>query len=169
MKTAIPDVETSLGPPAQALHVKKILVPIDFSGPSKKGFQYALRFARQFGSEIVLIHVFEPPVGMDEPPTAPHAPAGTDDQLSTAEANLQALASSSLPTGNLYITSTIRTGVAAHEILEAAREFDVDLIITATHGISGWKHFGMGNTAERVARAAPCPVLIVREREREII
>jgi universal stress protein A len=169
MKIATPEAETSLGPPAQVLHVKKILVPIDFSGPSKKAFHYALRFARQFGSEIVLVHVFEPPAGTDEPPTASHAPAGADDQLSIAETNLQALASSSLPTGNLYITSTIRTGVAAHEILEAAREFDVDLIITATHGITGWKHFGMGSTAERVARAALCPVLIVREKERDII
>ena len=52
---------------------------------------------------------------------------------------------------------------------EAAEELDVDLIIMATHGVRGWKHFGLGSTADRVARAAPCPVLVVREREREFI
>jgi nucleotide-binding universal stress UspA family protein len=36
-------------------------------------------------------------------------------------------------------------------------------------GLLAEKHFGMGNTAERVARAAPCPVLIVREKEHEFI
>ena len=44
----------------QILHLKKILVPIDFSDMSKKAFQYALRFAEQFGCEIVLLHVVEP-------------------------------------------------------------------------------------------------------------
>ena len=43
-----------------ALHVQKILVPIDFSTPCNKAFKYALGFARQFGSHIVMIHVIEP-------------------------------------------------------------------------------------------------------------
>jgi nucleotide-binding universal stress UspA family protein len=65
--------------------------------------------------------------------------------------------------------SAIRTGLASHEILEAAKELDVDLIVIATHGFSGWKHFCIGSTAERVARSAPCPVLVVREKEHEFI
>ena len=43
-----------------ALHVQKILVPIDFSTPCNKAFKYAVGFARQFGSQIVMIHVIEP-------------------------------------------------------------------------------------------------------------
>jgi hypothetical protein len=37
----------------------------------------------------------------------------------------------------------------------------------AAHGYTGWKHFCIGSTAERVVRAAPCPVLVVREKEHE--
>ena len=48
-------------------------------------------------------------------------------------------------------------------------ELDVDLIVIATHGFTGWRHFAIGSTAERVARAAPCPVLVVREKEHEFI
>ena len=81
---------------------------------------------------------------------------------------MQALADASRD-GRLHITSGIRRGVATHEIVQAAEELDVDLIIMATHGVRGWKHFGLGSTADRVARAAPCPVLVVREREREFI
>jgi len=39
--------------------------------------------------------------------------------------------------------------------------------VIATHGHTGLKHLVLGSTAERVVRHAPCPVLTVRERERE--
>ena len=53
-----------------ALHVQKILVPIDFSAPCNKAFKYALGFARQFGSQIVMIHVIEPAAVVDSEPLA---------------------------------------------------------------------------------------------------
>jgi universal stress protein A len=170
MKPTKPKSENPLEEPPQALHVKKVLVPIDFSGPSKKAFKYALGFAQQFGSEIILTHVLEPHVASGKSERfAPEIAPSAQDEWAMAEKNLQALASSAPVSGNLYITSALRRGVATHEILEVAKEFDVDLIITSTHGLTGWKHFGMGSTADRIARAAPCPVLVVREKEREFI
>ena len=156
-------------PAVPALHVQKILVPIDFSTPCNKAFKYALGFARQFGSQIVMIHVIEPaPVAGVE--TLPGESTGhrTQDELALAEEKMQALADASRD-GRLKITSGIRRGVATHEIVKADEELDVDLIIMATHGLRGWKHFGLGSTADRVARAATCPVLVVREREREFV
>ena len=47
----------------QAINLKRILVPVDFSGPSEQALTYALRFAERFGSEITLLHVIEK-VGM---------------------------------------------------------------------------------------------------------
>lgn len=166
MKTAIAELDSVLPP---ALRVKKVLVPTDFSDPSKKAFKYALSFARQFGSEIVLLHVLEPEHPAGERPSALKGPPCAQDQLSVAEKNLQTLATSSSPTGNLYVTSTIRTGGTVHEIVEVAKEFDVDLIIMATHGLSDWRSFGLGSTTERVTRMAPCPLLVVREKEHEFI
>jgi universal stress protein A len=154
-------------PAVPALHVQKILVPIDFSTPCNKAFKYALGFARQFGSQIVMIHVIErAPVAGAEPVADERMP---QDELALAEEKMQALADASPRDGNLRITSGIRRGLATHEIVQAAEELDVDLIILATHGLRGWKHFGLGSTADRVARAASCPVLVVREREREFI
>ena len=40
----------------------------------------------------------------------------------------------------------MRTGLAAHEIVEAARDLDSDLIVIATHGYTGWKHLCIGST-----------------------
>ena len=50
-----------------------------------------------------------------------------------------------------------------------AKDLDVDLIIIATHGYTSWRHLCIGSTAERVVRTAPCPVLVVREKEHEFI
>jgi universal stress protein A len=157
------------GPATPALHVQKILVPIDFSTPCNKAFKYALGFARQFGSQIVMIHVIEPAGVLDTEPLAVEGMPPTKNELALAEEKMQALADASPRDGNLHISSGIRRGAATHEIVQAAEELDVDLIIMATHGLRGWKHFGLGSTADRVARAAPCPVLVVREREREFI
>jgi universal stress protein A len=72
-------------------------------------------------------------------------------------------------TGVTRVNSSTRCGLAAFEIVEAAKELNVDLIVIATHGYTGWKHFAIGSTAERVVRAALCPVLVVREKEHEFV
>jgi universal stress protein A len=149
------------------LNLKKILVPSDFSPASSKAFKYALRFAKQFGAELALLHVLEPapPSLMGITPS----PGFSESELVNAEKNFRAWIASARAVGVIKTQSTVRTGLASHEILEAAKELDVDLIVIATHGFAGWKHFCIGSTAERVARAAPCPVLVVREKEHEFI
>jgi nucleotide-binding universal stress UspA family protein len=42
----------------------------------------------------------------------------------------------------------------------------VDLIVTSTHGTTGFKHILLGSTAEYVVRHATCPVLVVPSHER---
>ena len=63
----------------------------------------------------------------------------------------------------------VRYGRSFHEIAEAARTLKVDLIILSTHGYTGLKHALLGSATERVVRHAPCPVLVVREREHEFV
>ena len=152
----------------QILHLKKILVPTDFSPASKKAFSYALRLAEQLGSELTLLHVLEP----ETPVTLAGrsaAAAFSEGDLADMEKSLRALADQAAGSGVAGAKSIVRTGVATHEIIEAAKELDVDLIVIATHGFTAWKHFAIGSTAERVARAAPCPVLVVREKEHDFI
>jgi len=66
-------------------------------------------------------------------------------------------------------TSVVRTGHAPNEITKAAKELDVDLIMIASHGYTSWRHLCIGSTAERVVRAAPCSVLVVREKEHDFV
>src|SRR5262249_13849015 len=52
-KAALPPVS-----PAE-LRLKKILLPLDFSACSQKALHYGIAFARQFGAELLLLHVME--------------------------------------------------------------------------------------------------------------
>jgi nucleotide-binding universal stress UspA family protein len=152
----------------EILNLKKILVPIDFSAMSKQTFQYALRFAKQFGCEIVLLHVVEPESVIAGAPPAIDVFAQPEDDTIAAKAELEALAASSRNRPSC-VTSRVRTGHAPNEINKAAKDLDVDLIVIATHGFTSWRHLCIGATAERVVRTAPCPVLVVREKEHEFI
>ena len=51
-------------------------------------------------------------------------------------------------------------GKAATTVSDWAERSDCDLIAMATRGRAGWEHFWRGSITERVARAAPCPVLV---------
>jgi nucleotide-binding universal stress UspA family protein len=152
----------------QILRLKKILVPTDFSETSKKALQYALRFAEQFGCEIALLYVVEPATPIVEAPLPVEVLTG-EDEFSMAENDLARLAAESHTNDAHSVSSFVRVGHAPNEITKTANDLDVDLIIIATHGYTSWRHFCIGSTAERVVRTAPCPVLVVREKEHEFV
>ena len=150
---------------SEKLALKKILVSSDFSPASDNAFKYALRFSQHFGAQLHVIHVLEP-VLSPQFAGLPEAPALSEKELATAEKKLRAWTDSAGAAG-VAAKLVLRNGWPAHEIVEAAKDLDVDLVILATQGLTGWKHFCIGSTAERVVRAAPCPVLVVREKEHE--
>ena len=48
------------------------------------------------------------------------------------------------------------------QLMEIAKQRNIDLIVISTHGRSGLEHLVMGNVAEKLIRHAPCPTLVVR-------
>lgn len=164
-----PDKIVEVNPATQgklAFHLKKILVPVDFSKCSRKALQYAIPFARQFQAELTLLHVIPPVVVLQTPDV------GTAQGFiqESTEAAQQGLAELGRSIGDGILTKTlIRNGSPHVEIIDAARELEMDLIILSTHGHTGLSHVLLGATAEKVVRRAGCPVLIVREHEHEFI
>lgn len=150
-----------------ALQLKRILVPVDFSAPSQQALRYALRFAKQFHAQVTVLHVVEKTAVGSGFADVPSRLDYADAQFADAEKNLRLFSATPPTAGSPPISTALRTGLPAHEIIEAAKECDADLIVIATHGFTGWKHFCIGSTAERVVRAAPCPVFVVREKEHD--
>ncbi len=150
------------------IRLKKILVPVDFSEYSIKALRYAARFAEQFGASLVLVHVVEPvhyPESIIIPPAMEEA---NRERLKLARAGLAEFAKQRVPAG-LTTETVTRLGQPFEEITTAAKDFDADLIVIATHGHTGLKHLFLGSVAERVVRLAPCPVLTVRAHEHEFV
>ena len=168
MKAQVMEPEEMVQLVPQVLDLKKVLVPIDFSDMSKHAFQYALRFAEQFRCKIVLLHVVEPETVIAGTPLAVDVFAELEDDMAAAKAELAALAASSRDRLN-SVASAVRSGHAPNEITKAAKELAVDLIVIATHGYTSWRHLCISSTAERVARAAPCSVFVVREKEHDFV
>lgn len=154
-------------PSAATFRLKQILVPVDFSECSRKALLYALPFARQFGAGITLLHVVEAAYALGEFGAVEY-PTLEADLRKAAERRLGELAVEQIGTRVAFATR-VRSGRPATEIAAAARELEADLIVIATHGHTGLKHVLLGSVAESVVRHAPCPVLTVREHEREFI
>jgi nucleotide-binding universal stress UspA family protein len=143
--------------------VKSILVPIDFSPPSKKALNHAVSIARQFKARLTLLNVVEP---VGTPDFAASFPLVMEDDrlMAAAKKELERAAKAARAPRGMVEKVLVRFGRSFHEITEAARTRKVDLIIISTHGYTGVKHALLGSTTERVVRHAPCPVLVVRQR-----
>ena len=154
-------------PPSPLRKLKKILVPIDFSEPSLKALHYAVPFAEQFGATISLIHIREP---LSYPGDLPNVSALPLPGIEEEEARKKLFELAYRDIEELVpIDVHVSSGKAADEIVNLAKGLETDLIIIATHGYKGFMHFVMGSTAEKVVRNAPCPVLVVREKEHEFV
>lgn len=154
---------------ATLFKLDNILVPVDFSDYSKKALQYAVPFARQFNARMIFLHVlpFQYAAGWDQNRTNYEAPVEDDSQRIT-EARLNALIRGVVP-NDVPSQVEVRHGSPTIEIMNVAKELDVDLIIMSTHGHTGRVHAFIGSVAGDVTRLAPCPVLVVREHEREFV
>jgi universal stress protein A len=149
--------------------MKKIIVPIDFSEYSKKSLRYAVEFATSFQSEILLIYVIEPvtyPADFSFGQIA--LPMAETEVRQRAEAQLEKLIETAIER-RVSARAFVRAGKPSAEIVRLAGDESADLIIIATHGHTGVEHVLFGSTAERVIRKAPCPVLSIREKERDFI
>ncbi len=143
--------------------IKKILVPVDFSDYSKNALRYANNLALIFDSKIFLVYVIEPMIYPADFSMGQIAIPQTDfDIQSRAEEELNKLANHEI-SPKTEVQIIIKSGKPFMEIISTASEYDIDLIIIATHGHTGVEHILFGSTAEKVVRKAPCPVLTLRE------
>jgi len=154
---AIPGVTTERSlTPLPTFNLKRVLVPVDFSDCSKKALQYAIPLARQFDAELTLLHVVEPYQAF-----CPEIPLCEGPSTEAARIAFDGLVIET------PFKAVVREGEPHTQIVAAAKEMAIDLIVLSTHGRTGLAHVFLGSTAEKVVRHAGCPVLIVREREHE--
>jgi nucleotide-binding universal stress UspA family protein len=147
--------------PRRALAFHKILVPIDFSECSMKGLDYAKALARQSKSKLVLLNSvhLEYYVASDEYARY-DLPRLMQQAEKAARAQMRDLVRRTDWEG-IQVETALEAGHAGQQICARAQDQGADIIVTSTHGTTGFKHILLGSTAEYVVRHASCPVLVV--------
>ena len=143
------------------LVISTLLVPVDFSNCSREGLRYAIAFANEFGAKIILVHVTYLGYVYSSEGTAIYDIPGLQKAArKTAERKMRELVRS-VNFGGVKYETAFADGSPVIDICAFAKDHDVDLIITSTHGFTGFTHVLIGSTAEQVVRHAPCSVLVV--------
>jgi universal stress protein A len=136
--------------------IRTILHPTDFSRYSENAWRVACSLARDYGANLLVLHVREIPVAVyGEFGTVP---ADTFD----AGALRDELAKLEPTVSGVTVERRLTEGTPAAEIVRVAGENNCDLIVLGTHGRTGLGRLLMGSVAEQVVRRATCPVLTVK-------
>ncbi|MEJ2110371.1 MAG: universal stress protein, partial [Acidobacteriota bacterium] len=139
-----------------------LLSPIDFSEHSGLAVSLARETAGLYDAKLQILHVIEKasyPSFYKKENIEDTYPGANMAGLVHAEMN-RFYRESEGP--DVEVEFHAVEGHVAHEILEYAERNDINMIVIATHGLSGLKHLLLGSVAEKVINRSPCPVLTVK-------
>jgi len=143
---------------------KKILVPMDGSKISKLAYDQAIKLAKRINANVTLIHVLEP-INFDfesfgYPYIDPPYNISEKGNKIIMKLILNGLAGEGKKEG-INVGSTIVEGQVANEIIRMSRNYDIIIMGLLSH--SALSRLLFGSNAEKVARKANCPVMLIRE------
>lgn len=146
---------------------RRILVPMDSTGTSQRGFQEALALAARLGATLVLLHAIEPVVVMPDMGTVATWQAMRDSQQALGRTLLDDAQQLATAQGIQVETVLAETGTqrVAETIVDEVAARHCDLIVMGTHGRRGMRRMLLGSDAEMVLRLSPVPVLLARGRD----
>jgi nucleotide-binding universal stress UspA family protein len=137
-----------------------ILAAADFSDASRAALRFAAGFAKDRAASLVVLHAVEDGAieelarisGVDEAEMRARLVA---DRTARLAALLEEV-------GLKHAERFVSVGAPVPQILRKAEELAVDWIVLGTAGrAADWQRAFFGGTAEKVLRAAICPVLVV--------
>ena len=144
---------------------KSILFCTDFSASAQAALPYAIDLAKKYGATLHVLHVYQEAGHIAEFELSSDTKsdyirvahlAGTE-----MEKRLEALCEEIVKELGSCQHKMVR-GKAHIEIIRYAKETNIDLIVMASHGLSGLEHVLFGSTAERVLRESACNVFIIK-------
>lgn len=141
--------------------INTILVPVDFSHASLDGLKYAIQFASKVRAKILVLTVIHLGYDYTADGYAMYDLSPLEEAARAAAEREMQLFVRRVRFGAVKFETAIEIGPPVHQICAFAEERKADLIITPTHGYTGFKHVLIGSTAEQVVRRAACPVLVV--------
>lgn len=141
--------------------IKRVLIATDGSEQTKHATEQGLHLAKLLGAKVTALYVVDqiPLQNVPADSSAVYSVHALLENEGRRAVNEVKEAGSQI---GVAVDTLVVEGAPAKRIVEIAADFD--LVVIGTLGRSGLSKLLMGSVAEKVARFAPCPVLIVRAR-----
>ena len=146
--------------------INKVVTPVDFSDNSKLIAESAAYLAGKFGASMHLIFVvqnFEDYSGFFVPQMT--LPSLEGELAESAETKMASFCGEMVEycekAGVVDLTYKVLMGDVGEKIVEYASDNEADLIVMGTHGYKGLEKIMFGSVADKVVRAASCPVTTI--------
>ena len=150
----------------------KILIATDGSEFSKAAIEKCCQIiAKPENTTIKIVSVYQVVVPLDI-----HAASvgyslemerAAERQAEDFVAEAAAVIRECFPNSNIDITTQVLVGATDQAIIEAAKEWNADLVVVGSHGRGFWGRVMVGSVSDSLVHHAPCSVLVVRKPERE--
>ncbi|MHB8076472.1 universal stress protein [Desulfosporosinus fructosivorans] len=139
---------------------KNILVPTDASESAHRALMMALEIAKEFGSQIVLLHVVYTPEALGYTLSSGISVPQEEISIYGREALTAALAG--IDAGNVPLNKKLIPGHPGIVILEEIESGQMDLVVMGNRGYGSIAGSLLGSVSQRVLSKAKCPVMIVK-------
>lgn len=135
----------------EPIHLKRMLLCVDFSDHAHRASEYAVSMAKEYGAELILLHVLE------------DVPKSTDLEIATEQVAKRLEESIAPPStrGGCKVKVMVRIGKPYQQIIQLALETQTDLVIMGVRGRGAVDTAIFGSTTHRVLQLGSCPVLAV--------
>lgn len=153
--------------------IGKILVLVDFSRNSAEAVRYGLTLAHSLGARLCFLHTVNQRI-MDALQELSGKGYNGDflqalkKLMEDRENDLRAFVPKEELAG-VEAEFLIRKGEPVEEVVGAAGEYSVDLIVVGSQGHAASANDSVGTVAQDVINRARCPVLVVRPIEHDFI
>jgi nucleotide-binding universal stress UspA family protein len=140
------------------IHLRTILCAIDFSEFASHALHYGVGLSKSFGAHLLVFHS----VNITEDQLFASSSAEHEEELQRlARKAFKKIEKIMLPY-DVNWSPVVAKGNPVDKVEEIVGQAKVDLVIAASHGLSGFKRLLLGTIVERMARELNCPFLIIR-------
>ncbi len=150
------------------LNIKKILVPTDFSETGLLAIEHASFLARLIKAELIILHVLPLSEYHFEIPEPVMRIENLDEINKIVDQKLTEVANDTKTNYGILPRTMSTRGKIAYEVMQIAKDENIDLIVMGTHGASGFEEMLIGSNAHKVVSLAPCPVITVQEHAKKL-
>ena len=154
----------------RAFHIKRILIPYDFSETAALALEHGVFMAKLSKAEITLLHVIE---SYSFASAITNAFSKTQSEYeekveSSANDKFREMADKIHHQSGIVVNFQTVRGKIYRSIVTAAKDNTVDVIIMGTHGSSGFQEYLVGSNTYKVVSSAPCPVISVQTHAKKV-